>query len=423
MSQEKDLTVVHRPFLQSLTITNLLSFGPDSTAIPLQPLNIIVGTNGSGKSNFLEAITLLQAAPKDLSKPVRDAGGIEEWLWKPGGRGITASLEAIIGNVPEQTMPLRHHISFRESGQRFEIVEERIETKEPFSGHSQPHVHYRLEQGRAWIHLPEKEAERELRRETLHPEQSILSQRKDIDSYPEITRLGEAYHTIKLYREWSIGRFTAPRLYQHATGRNTILEEDFTNLGLVLNRLRRDVTAKSALLEHLAALNSDIKDFDVDIENGKVQLFFQEKDVVIPATRLSDGTLRFIALLAILCHPNPPPLVCIEEPELALHPDIIPTLADLLKTASQRMQLMVTTHSDILVDEFTDTPENVIVCDKDNMQTRMRRLEKQEQHLLATPDENASFHGCVCRTPQQKNPQSQKNPAFHQPRSNDNQRI
>ncbi|MEW6754253.1 MAG: AAA family ATPase [Candidatus Latescibacterota bacterium] len=84
----------------------------------------------------------------------------------------------------------------------------------------------------------------------------------------------------------------------------------------------------------------------------------------MPATRLSDGTLRYLALLAVLCHPTPPPLVCIEEPELGLHPDIMPQLAVLLCEAATRTHLVVTTHSDILVDALTDTPEAILVCEK-----------------------------------------------------------
>ena len=93
---------------------------------------------------------------------------------------------------------------------------------------------------------------------------------------------------------------------------------------------------------------------------------------------MSDGTLRYLCLLAILCHPNPPPLVCLEEPELGLHPDILPKLADLLREASERCQLIVTTHSDTLVDALTDTPESVVICEKESGQTRMKRLDKEE---------------------------------------------
>ena len=106
-----------------------------------------------------------------------------------------------------------------------------------------------------------------------------------------------------------------------------------------------------------------------------MQVFFQEGKYIVPATRLSDGTLRYLCLLAILCHPNPPPLICIEEPELGLHPDVLPTLADLLKDASDRTQLIVTTHSDVLVDALTDQPEAVIVAERGPQGTTLTRLD------------------------------------------------
>lgn len=105
-----------------------------------------------------------------------------------------------------------------------------------------------------------------------------------------------------------------------------------------------------------------------------MQVYLHEGNFSIPATRLSDGTLRYLCLLAILCDPEPPPLICIEEPELGLHPDILPTVADLLKSASERTQLIVTTHSDILVDAMTETPENVVICEKHEGKTEMKRL-------------------------------------------------
>jgi predicted ATPase len=107
-------------------------------------------------------------------------------------------------------------------------------------------------------------------------------------------------------------------------------------------------------------------------------VFFTEDDYVIPATRLSDGTLRYLCLLAILCDPNPPPLICIEEPELGLHPDILPKVADLLRAASARTQIIVTTHSDILVDSMTDTPDAVVVCSKQHGETTLERLKPDD---------------------------------------------
>ncbi len=103
----------------------------------------------------------------------------------------------------------------------------------------------------------------------------------------------------------------------------------------------------------------------------------EEGGQLIPATRLSDGTLRYLCLLAILLHPNPPPVIGIEEPELGLHPDILPTIAELLRKASERTQLFVTTHSDTLVSALSDTPECILVCESTPDGTTMKRLEAE----------------------------------------------
>jgi len=108
---------------------------------------------------------------------------------------------------------------------------------------------------------------------------------------------------------------------------------------------------------------------------GLVDIRLEEKKrISIPANRLSDGTLRWLALLTILLHPAPPPVVCLEEPELGLHPDAIRLLGELLIEASKRTQLIVTTHSDSLVDQFTKIPEAVVVFEKQEGSTVLKRL-------------------------------------------------
>lgn len=387
--------------IKSLRIKNLLSFGPDTEPLPLAQLNVLIGPNGSGKSNFLEALSLLQAAPKDLSAPVKEVGGVRDWLWKGQAKAV-ASLEVLVEN-PRGKMALRHVLNFTEHGSRFELVEERIENERPYPGVNTSYFFYRYQNG--YPVLKETHAEdtnstkgtptqsakavepllpddsnagndRPLKRETLNPEQSILSQVKDPERYPVLTHLDSSYSRIALYREWSFGRYTPPRQEQKADLRTDSLMSSCENLALVLNKIRPK--GRKRLLEALKALYPEIQDFNVQIEAGRVQLFLEEGNYSIPATRLSDGTLRYLCLLAILCHPEPPPLVCIEEPELGLHPDVLPELARLLVEASERTQLIVTTHSDILVDAMTERPEAVVVCEKHDGQTEMRRLKKTD---------------------------------------------
>ena len=362
-------------FIKHIQLKNLLSFGPDTEALELRPLNVLIGPNGSGKSNLIEAIGLLKATPRDLTAPIREGGGIRDWIWRGDPRALTAYIEVILDNPKGSA--LRYSLGFAERGQQFELIEEGIEHEEAFPNHSTPYLYYALRSGRATLNY-RGEMQRELRLEEIDPQQSILAQRKDPDHYPELTWLGETFNRMRLYRESSFGRRTPPRQPQPTDLPNDFLLEDGRNLGLVLNRLKREPKVKDRILETMRQLYEGVIDLEISIEGGTVQVFAQEGNIMVPATRLSDGTLRFLCLLAILCHPNPPPLVCIEEPELGLHPDVLPVLGDLLREASQRCQLIVTTHSDRLVDTLTDTPESVVVCEKHDGKTEMHRLDKAD---------------------------------------------
>lgn len=360
-------------FIQSIKLNNFLSYGDSAPNIPLKNLNVIIGPNGSGKSNLIEAIELLRATPKDLLTPIRDGGGIRDWLWKGSNILPIATIEAVFSLDKNN---LRYTLGFTEVAQRFEITEERLETEKPKPKKDQPYLYYEFRDGHGVLNV--RGNKRSLQHEEIELNQSIFSQRKDPDQYPELTRLGRSLGEIKLYREWSFGRYTTPRIPQKADLPNEWLESDARNLGLVLNRLRRDPRAKQRLLSALQALYDGIDDYDIQIEGGTVQVFFHEGHFTVPATRLSDGTLRYLCLLAILCHPKPPPLVCIEEPELGLHPDVLPTLAELLKEASEHCQLIVTTHSDVLVDALTDQPESILIAEKTELGTTLKRLDEEQ---------------------------------------------
>ncbi len=368
------------PLIREIAPRNVLSYGPQTMSIPLNSLNVLIGANGSGKSNLIEMIALLRATPnatepRDLRTIISRGGGISDWIWK-GNSGEAASVEAIISN-PRGDQPLRHALTFRAENQAFRLVDERIENEKPNAGLTEPFFYYRYQKGHPVINVAGQE-KRKLARESVEPDLSILAQRRDPDIYPELSYLASAYEKVRIYREWAFGRNSIFREPQKADLRNDRLEEDFSNLGLFLNRLRQRPKAKRGILAALGDLYDGLDDFDVSIKEGTVQVFFTEGDFTIPATRLSDGTLRYLCLLAILCDPDPPPLICIEEPELGLHPDILPKVADLLVAAATRTQLIVTTHSDILVDAMTEKPEVILICEKHDGQTVTKRLDQQK---------------------------------------------
>jgi predicted ATPase len=363
--------------IRQLALRGVLSFGSDTPVLDMESLNVLIGPNGSGKSNFLEAIGLLRSTPTKLTAPMRGVGGsgVKEWIWK-GAKNGHAQVEAVVDYPTGQ--PLRHGIEFTETASRFELVDEFIENQHPFPGHQEPFFFYRFQHGFPALSV-KGAGRRELRREDVAPDESILSQRKDPDQYPELAHLADVYGRVRVYREWSFGRTSVFRSPQSADLPSDQLEEDFSNLGLFLNYLRGVPKAKNAIIEHLRDLYDGLDDFDVRIKGGTVEVVLTEGDFVFPASRLSDGTLRYLCLLAILCDPDPPSLVCIEEPELGLHPDMLPKIADLLAAASERTQLVVTTHSDLLVDAMTERPESVVVMEKHDGKTQARRLEATDE--------------------------------------------
>lgn len=378
--------------LQTIRIRDLLSYGSASEEIALQPLNVLIGANASGKSNLIEAISLLQATPTDLTLPIRQGGGISDWLWKGGRATPTAEINTTV-LTPFGGQPLRYRLALTMVGQRMDLVDEAIEHAQPILPHPDPYFYYRYQHGRpvltvrtqidAPVGAETGRTQRMLRREDLNPEQSVLSQRKDPDQYPELTYLAGQFGAIRLYREWELGRFTAPRLPQKPDLPEDFLLEDASNLGLVLNSLEHHNDTKQHLIAMLQRFYEGVTDITTRIQGGTVQIFLHERGLrqPVPATRLSDGTLRYLCLLAVLLHPSPPPLICIEEPELGLHPDIIPLVAELLIDAAQRTQLIVTTHSDTLVSALSSVPEAVVVCERSAEGTQLRRLEPEQLQL------------------------------------------
>jgi predicted ATPase len=371
------------PVVRSLTIQNLLSFGEEPTTIELRPLNVLIGPNGSGKSNLIEVLGLLQNAPNDLARNdlarmISKGGPIDEWLWKGGAESREApiaSIEAIVSPTKGK-IALRYHLAFTKGPDyRFEITDERVEKESPLPNSQQSpqggqpgRLYAAADHG-----TPRQEA-------AINPKLSILAQRKDPKNYPEITYVGEIFRRFRLYRDWEFGTTGHARRPCDASLPNEYLDEDYSNLGVVLNRLLAVLSVKDQLLNSLRIFYEDTKDLRTSIEGGLVQTRLEEKhlNATIPLGRMSDGTLRWLTLLSIFLNPDPPSLVCIEEPELGLHPDMIPELTKLLVEASTRMQLIITTHSERLIGELTDTPEAVIVCEKENGASRFRRLDQQQ---------------------------------------------
>jgi predicted ATPase len=366
------------PFLTSLTLEGFLSFGPGPYTVPLTPLNVVIGPNGSGKSNFVEALSVLRAVPRDLPLPIRQGGGVKDWLWRGEmSRAEWAQIAIEVGKEwVAQRSPASYRLRFGARGSAFTVLDERLESAAVSPKHPKPYLYFGYENGRPMINV--KQAQRALELADIDLTQSILSQRRDPDTYPELTRLSDHLGRIPIYRSWQFGPEATARNACRADVRTDTLSESFDNLPARLAVLKAKPQVKRRLLLLLHELAPGFDDLEVVPEGGLLQLYLIEGSRSFSPYRLSDGTLRFLCLLAILLDPSHAPLIVIEEPELGLHPDLLPTLRDLLVEASATTQLIVTTHSTQLVDAMMDHAGSVLVCEKEGASTRLTRLDPEE---------------------------------------------
>ena len=372
--------------IKSLHLKNILSF--KDTKLELQPLNVLIGANGSGKSNLIDVIGLLQAVPNDITGFLRANGPTGDWIWKGPGWEETpfqlAEVEARLGNPGN---PFMYELELVVQNDRVHALTERLDltTGDRQYAYANPFFQASNAQARLWPTRSDGTlADYGDEPETVDVARgkSVLSEIRNPAAYPALTETARMFSAIKIYRSWNVSRDNHVRRPQRTDGDPSFLEEDFSNLALVVNDLlgrRLDPSLDSCLKRFYESYES----LHTRIFGNTVELIINEAGMSssLPASRLSDGTIRFIALLAILCHPAPPPLICIEEPEIALHPDSQDLVVQLLRQASERTQLVVTTHSPWLIDRLSDEPDTVIVCERDRHPadgTQFNRLSREK---------------------------------------------
>ena len=370
--------------IKSLRLKNILSF--KDTELDLQPLNVLIGPNGSGKSNLIDVIALLRSAADDIAGFLRSNGPTGDWTWKGPGREETPfQLAEVAAEFDNPGNPLGYELGIIVQNDRVHSIDERLDLMAGGRKYAYANPFFRADNGQAklWPTQPDGTladfADKPVRVD-IPRGKSVLSEVRSYADYPAITETSRLLSETKVYRSWYVGRDSAVRHPQRTDGDPNFLEEDFSNLALVVNDLlgRR---LEPSLNDYLCRFYESYESLHPRIFGNTIELIVNEAGMgdALPASRLSDGTIRFIALLAILCHPNPPPLICIEEPEIALHPDSIDLIAELLLKASERTQLIVATHSPWLIGRFSSEPEAVVVCERDeNTGTKFRRVSRAE---------------------------------------------
>ena len=342
--------------IKKLTIRGFKSIR-ELNEFELRPLNILIGGNGAGKSNFVDFFRFLREMVEGrLQIAVRERGGADRILF----RGV------------KMTENLHSFIQFGLNGYYF------------FDLHHAPMDTLYVGAEQVYSGNPSYDSD-----EPLCPQgglESDLKPRylKELESGAGRTCFHDAYEGI---RSWQVYHFhdtssTAGMKRSSAVPDYAFLRGDASNLAAFLLWFRDFDRAGFAYLRKTIQLAiPSFDDFRLDVietAGGELSVRFLwhelGSDYPLWPTQLSDGSLRFICLATALLQPNPPSTIVIDEPELGLHPHAIALLASLLRKASKRMQVIVSTQSVPLVSEFE--PEDLIVVDREDGASTFKRLER-----------------------------------------------
>ena len=306
--------------IKSLHLKDILSF--KDAELELQPLNVLIGANGSGKSNLIDAIALLQSVPSDLTGFLRHNGPTSDWVWKgPGWEDTPFQLAKVGARFANPGGPFNYELQILVGDDRVHSLTERLDlmAAERKIAYVRPFFQAANQQARLWSSRPDgtlADYGDEPVTVDIPSGKSVLSEIRSRVDYPAITETSRLLSAIKVYRNWEVGRGSAVRKSQRTDGDPSFLEENFSNLALVVNDLRENHGLGPSMDSYLERFYESYQSLHTPVYDSMLRLTVREAGLSspLPATRLSDGTIRFIALLAILCHPKPPPLICIEEP-------------------------------------------------------------------------------------------------------------
>jgi predicted ATPase len=350
----------------SLTLENIFSF--KKTTVALRGLNVLIGPNAVGKSNLIEAISLLQAAPVDLNVAILRQGGVRVVCSLAGS---VASPIAAIECSQINGEPLQYRLEFSEQAGGFVVLREQLSGLKPGVGNGGDAIYFEHVAGN--VRLLNGSGSMSL-------SQSVFREYRNPADATPITRIGDKFGRIRIYRDFRTTENAGARTGVSTSVRADHLHDGGDNLALVL--LDMDFKGlHDRVREYLHRFCDRFNDVKVRLDGPVAKTYIEESGLLEPLVswRLSDGTLKFLCLLAVLLEEDLPPLICIEEPEVGLHPEAIQIVAEALVDASARTQLIVTTHSEALIDALSERPGDVLVTERDfDNGTQFKRLDSKQ---------------------------------------------
>ncbi|MFQ6093487.1 MAG: AAA family ATPase [bacterium] len=346
--------------LERLVVQNYKSLA--GIQLHLKPFTVFVGPNNSGKSNIFDCLFFLKELVHQGPTAVSSRGGFKYIVW--GGdikRPIAFDLEAVILE-PSRSLPVGYRIELVGGPVHHQLVSER------FFLNTSPQRRILLEssggKGKVW-----DEHGQELG--GFSGEHCWIAHYSDTDQFP-------IHSTFAQYlNNWSFHNFVPSKMQDPLPAKKDLrLLSEGDNISSVLHTLHSEYEENFEEIEGL--LKTGMPElgrlFTALTEEGQTYATSQEKgfSLKVPIWAMADGTRRFLAHLIVLHSPSPPHLVCFEEPELYIHPRLMELLVNVFKSASEKTQVLVSTHSPYFLD-FIE-PEDLIIVEKTEGMTKCKTI-------------------------------------------------
>lgn len=353
-------------------------------------LNVLIGPNGGGKSNLLRALDLVRiAAVGDLGDAIIEMGGMAPLVWDGQAKEIQLSLRHVDDDAPSQgeaqLNELKYELLLKRLGKTggFEIGKEDLRRTSPVGLLGKTKVEVVFER---YVRDGHTTISQQLLSQFLSPvhpapTETVLSMSNSI-SDPSASLLE---HRVS---NWAI--HNDMRVDQDAELRRAIVTRsvkrvnpDGQNLIAVLHTLYENDRNFEEFLDNAmkAAFPDDYEKLSFPpAEHGRTEMRVRRKhrkgtDSPID---LSDGTLRFLLLVAILGSTDPAPLIAIDEPETGLHPRMLPIIAEIAANAAVKTQVIFTTHSPRLLDAFSEDLPTTTIVTTNGSETELKTIGGEE---------------------------------------------
>jgi predicted ATPase len=344
--------------IDKITIENFLSIRL-LKEFQLEDINILIGGNGVGKTNFISFLKLLKnISNEQLRNYTAQQSGANNILYKGQKKH-----DKLIGRVEFKGNNNNvYGFTLKKNNTNFLFFDTEYAGYK-YNGNWQ--YHFSLKEG---------------------------SQESDINGIIEEYKKKRAYEGVPGYVKKALSGFTiyhfhdtslnSPIKQSSQINDNKYLRFDGSNIASFLYRLEKTnpfvFKQITATIRLIAPFFDKFEIEELPFEDNYVQLDWKERDSdqYFGPHQLSDGTIRMIALITLLLQPTPPDTIIIDEPELGLHPAAISLLATLIKDASKKCQIIISTQSVTLINHFQ--PKDLIIVDRDDSQTVLKRLKDED---------------------------------------------